>query len=529
MCINPVSIPNPYIKRKVYRQEMGQLVETDPRLYNHAPFVEVPCGKCAECRNTYHNSILQRCLVEAQSSYLYFVTLTYDNKHVPSLVLPTGQRIFYSDYTHVQHMFKRLRANNVIDRDFRYICVTDYGTAKNRPHFHLLIFVSKKSGDTPATPFHYENLFFTHLQIYFAENVGTRKHPVYEKLFTYAIRRTSAGVKTNYFVKYVSLQRDFCHTIQDSTTLVKTVRYLIGYMNKSSKFDEFVDKLLSIYRDTDPILFNKLSRLLRTTVHYSKGLGFGFDNGVKLSLQPISRSCSLNVSVYTELKKTLPKRFEDFQLSYPELAESVLDYMWHNCMREYDSLEDYLDTLDTRGFYLHCISLIYFPKNMARLIRELYYNTHISTPTVSYFYAFIHPTAGYKMPTKLSYTPITESYVYKYIRKGVDEGISHHVPYLAFILPGSQPTYLPLCSFYKRYATTQEDTLAMYKSCGVKNFVEWQELFSKYMADSVKKACISKSNDFRNSLSEENICISQNSCLTLFTAKELFTILFTNS
>lgn len=529
MCINPVSIPNPYLKRKIYRSEMGQLVETDPRLYDHAPFVEVPCGKCAECRNTYYNSILQRCIVESQSSYLYFVTLTYDNKHVPSITLPGGQTIYYSDYTHIQNMFKRMRANEVIDRDYRYICVTDYGSAKNRPHFHLLIFVAKKDGDTLVTPYHYENLLFTYLQIYFAKNVGTRKQPKYEKLFTYAVRRSSAGVKTNYFVKYVSIERDFSHTITDSTTLVKTVRYLIGYMNKSSKFDEHVADLLAPLLYTDQILYSKLSRLLRTQVRYSKGLGFGFDSsGQKQFLSPISLSNSLNVALYNDFKRTLPKTFELFQEEYPELAQQTLDQLWHNNMREFDTLQDYLESLDTRQFHLHIFALIYFGNTMARLIRELYYDTHISQPTISYHYAFIHPTPGYKMPTKVTYSPTMDNYVYKYIRKGVDEGISAHVPYLAFILPGTQPTYLPLCSFYKRYATTQEDTLNMYKSCGVKNFVAWKELFTKHMADTVRKANISKSNEFRASLSEDNICYIQTSCISLTNrTADIYSVLFT--
>ena len=47
-------------------------------------FVELPCGQCEGCRLTYSRRWADRCMLELQShTDAWFVTLTYDNDHVP--------------------------------------------------------------------------------------------------------------------------------------------------------------------------------------------------------------------------------------------------------------------------------------------------------------------------------------------------------------------------------------------------------------------------------------------------------------
>ena len=523
MCLNPVQILNPHYYTKAYRSELGELVEVPAHLVSRRKYIDVPCGQCADCRNTYYNSILQRCIVEADSSYLYFVTLTYDNDHIPSVTID-DTTIYYSDYTHIQNMFKRLRDSKVIDRDFRYICVNEYGTEKYRPHFHLLIFVSKLDTDTTVTPSHFEDVLFRNLGKYFAVNHGTRKCPKYEKLFTYHIKPTPFGFKTNYFVKYVDTTTCNVQT-ENANSLVKTIRYLISYINKPNKFEEFILQKLSTYRVTDPILYRKLA-FLRSRVRFSKGLGFGFINGKKHYLHPISVAQSYNVSQYNLLREQLPSSYHEFEQQYPELAQSVIHYMYNNHMRRYETLDDYLIHLgELNELKYYFISFIYFPKTMSELVRMFFFSQAI--PTISYHFKYLD-NVKYAIPKISTYQPDFDSPVYKKIRNFVKQGINNRVPFIPFVIGGSTPIFTPLCNFYKRYCCTMADVNNMYFSVGVSSYDEWKDLFENSLTSSMRKSHISKANTLKHKLSENLICISQNISLPLYQTNErdIYSIIF---
>lgn len=129
----------------------------------------IPCGKCIQCRIAYSRQWAIRCLEEAKySKYSYFVTLTYDNEHLPFNSLPvfddeTGEII--GDYTHstlrkedLTTFFKDLRyafwkyageprkdngKPDYSECSFRYFACGEYGTdpkKTHRPHFHFLLF-----------------------------------------------------------------------------------------------------------------------------------------------------------------------------------------------------------------------------------------------------------------------------------------------------------------------------------------------------------------------------------------------------
>lgn len=520
MCQKPVQILNPHFSSFAYRDELGELKSIPQCLCSHQKYIEVPCGTCPECRSVYYNSILQRCIVEAQTSYMYFVTLTYDDKHLPYVDFH-GERIFYFDYSHVQNMFKRFRDSHCLDRDFRYICVNEYGDRKYRAHAHLLIFVARHAGDSLVTPYQIEEILFKNLGKYFAVNVGTRKHPKYEKLFTYQIKYTSKGVRTNYFVKYVSAEK-YNNIPTQSDEYVKTIRYLISYINKPNKYEEYLQSKIFDLRLYDPILFRKLS-FLRSRVRFSKGLGFGFVDGKKHSLRPISVGCSYTVGYFNSLRKDLPKKYEEFELLYPDLAQSVIRFMWHNGMRFHDSLEDYLahlEEVDQLKYYL--IAFIYFPCTMSDLVRDFFFKR--TSGSVSYFFDFLHPTK-YALLRIHTDSPNHSSPVYKYIRRQLSDGLNKQIPFLPFAVGN---IYMPLCKFYQRYCTTSEDLLNMYDSIGVSCYDEWRELFESRLSKYDKLSNISKYNSALHYLSENKICISQNFSLSLYNKpqRDIYTTIF---
>lgn len=547
MCVKPISVPNPNYERTSFRSVEGEIIETDPRLYSQKKYIDVPCGQCPDCRNTYYNSLLQRCIVESRSSYLYFVTLTYDNKHIPSLTFG-DHTIFYADYKHIQDMFKRFRFNNILDRDFRYLSVCEYGDLRHRPHHHLLIFVSKVDTDTDSTPYIIERTLFDNLKRYYSVNIGTRKNPHYECLFTYALRRTSSGIKTNYFVKYVDISHNSSLTVTDSDTLVKTIRYLIGYLNKSSSFDTFVGELLAPLKLTDPILFARLSTKLRSRCRYSKGLGFGFVNGQKHFMQPIYDHMSFHVAEFNKAKQSLPPTWELFQELYPEAASNTLDFLWNSRLCDSDSVSSYLDSLRKKfdwdsvslyfdkdsilhydchqyRYFIYCC--IYFPKTINDLVKTFLYDSHINCATISYFFDFLRNKSAYRLPTIYTYKRPVNDPVYNYIRTHITQGLENKVPFIPFIIPSSTPQFTPLCAFYKRFCTTHNDILNMYNSIGCNNYDQWQEQFEHYAETSLRRATISKTNESRSVLSDNTICISQSIDIHLRTDKDIYSILFT--
>lgn len=89
----------------------------------------VPCGRCHGCRadqalmwsiRAYHES--------TEHSQNAFITLTYDDAHLPSDGLISKREM--------QLFFKRLRK----DVKFRYIACGEYGGRTRRPHYHAIIF-----------------------------------------------------------------------------------------------------------------------------------------------------------------------------------------------------------------------------------------------------------------------------------------------------------------------------------------------------------------------------------------------------
>lgn len=98
-------------------------------------YIQVPCGKCPICRNKKAKEWSFRAMCENATSETQpiFVTLTYNNKHLPK------SGIFKEE---IQLFMKRLRIK--LDRlnikhNLRYFACGEYGTKSGRPHYHMII------------------------------------------------------------------------------------------------------------------------------------------------------------------------------------------------------------------------------------------------------------------------------------------------------------------------------------------------------------------------------------------------------
>jgi hypothetical protein len=98
--------------------------------------LEISCGKCMECRLAKSREWAVRAMHEAS---LYtencFITLTYNEESIPE-DRSVRKEVF-------QKFMKRLRKEiqkNDPDRKIRYMACGEYGSSKNRPHYHAIIF-----------------------------------------------------------------------------------------------------------------------------------------------------------------------------------------------------------------------------------------------------------------------------------------------------------------------------------------------------------------------------------------------------
>lgn len=110
----------------------------------------VPCGKCVACLSRLRNSWTYRLTMEQEnSSYSYFITLTYDDEHLPGN-FPGAEHYFCFRKSDVQKYLKRVRYFlNELNKDLAitYYCIAEYGATTERPHYHMLVFVKNdKSG-----------------------------------------------------------------------------------------------------------------------------------------------------------------------------------------------------------------------------------------------------------------------------------------------------------------------------------------------------------------------------------------------
>ncbi len=116
MCVKPVRI----VKNEYYKER---------KWYHDSDKYDIdmlaPCGLCEDCRLVRAKDWVVRNYFEMQShSQVLFVTLTYDNEHVPE----------WLHRRDVQLWLKRLRKQT--EQFIRTYYIGEYGTKFGRPHYH---------------------------------------------------------------------------------------------------------------------------------------------------------------------------------------------------------------------------------------------------------------------------------------------------------------------------------------------------------------------------------------------------------
>lgn len=262
MCLQPFSIKNPnYGLSKV---GLNYLKDCDSQ------YISIPCGHCPECIAVRQMYLVQRVQMESMKNYIFFVTLTYDNKHLPVVTTSTGFDIRYFDIRDLQLLFKDLRNHHSFPRPFRYFAVSELGSKKGRPHAHILFFVPKFKVDGPEVPENFEKCIYDAVKLSWRKNVGTRKHPVYEPRFTHVSRWIGGQLKSNYD----------CHLVRPNRTLdysSSVAFYCLKYMLKPSDRAVRLQQALRLNLSDDE--YNDIWKLVKPRYICSKGFGL---NGTRV-------------------------------------------------------------------------------------------------------------------------------------------------------------------------------------------------------------------------------------------------------
>lgn len=494
MCTSPIRIRNPYYDRPALEYRKGTVDVLDRRYVSYREFMDVPCGHCADCRASQFLAIQQRAQCEALTSYVYFVTLTYNDEHIPSILFRADdgseQPIYFSDVQHIQSMLKRLRNIELFQkRDLRYLGVTEYGSARFRPHHHLLLFVAKLDNDDYTVPLHIEKELETNILKYYAVNKGSRKNPVYEQLLTPLRVRTYDGkYKSTYDVRLVrdkSVDPSNPESICTTESIAKSVSYLMSYINKPSVFDfSIADAMDQMQLILDPVLFRRLRSIVKTRVYYSKHFGFGFENGRKVV--PAIRSKSMTEESYkmaSFLRDEVPSSLDELKSVDPQLYDFYMNYsrtLIDDWVPSYMS-DHYRTAKNLKAFYIE-----YAPASLLlRMAKKL---------EPSFIEAFLRQLDTYTQSVDLPYIPtyydstFESSATYKYIRKGVEAGLRTNQKYLAFHFQSKgRVNFAPLCKYFRRYCTDYDDIRRLYDSIGVRNFDEYIDLIVPDVELSLKR------------------------------------------
>ena len=150
----------------ISRAEAMQELEADPNnakhklnIYNkkssYYQLEQIPCKKCWACQLNYSAEWATRIMLEAQKSeYNWFITLTYDEEHLP-IAEKTGAEIdghiveWENDgtwtgtlvpddmKTFINSLRKYFERKNI--KGIKYYYCGEYGETTHRPHYHIIL------------------------------------------------------------------------------------------------------------------------------------------------------------------------------------------------------------------------------------------------------------------------------------------------------------------------------------------------------------------------------------------------------
>lgn len=331
MCISPIRIRNPNAGMSGMKSTL--MKDTS------SMFINVPCGVCPECIAVRQMNFVQRIQCESMVNHLFFITLTYNNECLPVCSVSTGYDIRYADVSDVQKMFKRLRSSKAIPRSFRYFGVSELGSAKGRPHFHILLVVPKEKTDSYADCLHLESVISKAVLHEWRRNYGSDRMPDYKPLCSYVRKMVRGKIRTNFDCHYVN-------PVLSQGQEADVAFYVLKYMMKPSDRVRRLQQALHLNLDVDE--YESVWKIVRPRHFESEAFGLGQcvkDNCGKYVIHPdvlkYLRSCVQS----SKLTEDSPKFYS------PVTGKSFPLAKYYKKFSEIFSYDDALDFYynDTKG------------------------------------------------------------------------------------------------------------------------------------------------------------------------------------
>lgn len=279
MCLSPILIDNPNFGQD--KVGLNFLKDTENSK------LAIPCGVCAECIAVKQMYLVQRVQMESLKNHIFFATLTYSNEYLPKCVTSTGFELSFADIRDFQLMVKRLYNDNAFGVPFRYFAVSELGSTRGRPHFHILWLIPKKPSDTYNDCLNYEYLIKKKVLEYWSRNYGSRRVPDYKPLCEYHECFRGGKLHKNYDLHYVNpaLTEGGCTTV---------AFYVLKYMLKPS--NRAIRLQQALHLNLDEYEYRDIWNIIRP--RYFKSLGFGY-NGIVTS----GRTILPDVDIVSYLRK----------------------------------------------------------------------------------------------------------------------------------------------------------------------------------------------------------------------------------
>lgn len=288
MCYSPIHIRNKIKRISIYGGQQA--------------FIDVPCGKCAECRKnkrlewyfrTYY--MVDECI--RKGGYVLSDTLTYRPADVPMLSrfvdvdsLGIHDHMVF-DSQDWRNFLKRLRRHldyHYPGVEIKYFLTSEYGTDENcthRPHYHIMFYVLGK--------------------------VAKSLHPfklsrIISKLWTYG-RTDGLPYKTR---KYVAENVFGYNTGYDtSKDVYKVCGYISKYITKDSLFQKTINSRLKVLKEKlYPEVYTVVERMVSQYHRQSQGFGAFFCDMISPENYCLAfdNACTLGDSKKVKLTIPLP-------------------------------------------------------------------------------------------------------------------------------------------------------------------------------------------------------------------------------
>lgn len=286
MCLSPILIPNPNLG---YNGFLSEYKDTTSQ------YITVPCHYCSECIAVRQSSFAQRCFVESLNKIPFFATLTYNDAQLPILTTSQGYDIRFADWHDLHVMFKRLEKYS--PRNFTYLAVSEFGSLRGRPHFHILFFFDRFPSDTYSDILNLESVLYKLVLNNWSRNYGSKRCPIYVPNCSFKSYFSSSKYRSNYDFHFVS-----------SSSLNQGVPdvafYITKYMFKESPRKIRLQQALKLNLPDDE--YEKVWSIVRPRAFISKRFGLSHPLHYSYVYDCIRKSMSLEFPTFFYNEKSLP-------------------------------------------------------------------------------------------------------------------------------------------------------------------------------------------------------------------------------